>query len=328
MAKTEPLERSLSWFPCLAGWTVHPLCRRLRKADKANPDRWIHLVSVAHQCKAKGRLQMPDGTRLTVEDLAYDHDREDEEWDAFMALCESLGLTQIEADGCIVVANWSNWNREAAHEKESAKYKKRAERSAAEVEKLQAQMAAERAKFEADLAESRRYLNDAENQSAPHLPLTCPPSVPELSPACPDPVPRDVAHLSPNVPHLDLDETRLDKDKSKSNSACDRSQRSSEDTKFDFRIRACYQKLLARPLAGRDEEETFTQQLLPAWRKFDASARAEAIEQVAATTVVSEDRDLWRTVLADALALLEQSRARPQPEEMFRGGDRPVPIEC
>lgn len=338
MTKTdEPVERSLSWFPCLADWTRHPLCRRLRKADKANPDRWMHLVSEAHRCKAKGRLQMSDGTLLTVEDLAYEHDREDEEWKSFLELCESLGMIRIE-NGCIVILNWAIWNRKAAHDREANTQRQKASRAEVKAKALEAsnaemkaQLEAERAKFEADLAEVRAYLNS---------PL--PSSVPQLSPACPESVTPPVTLLS-HPCHasvtpltrdvLDLDETRLDldKDKSKSNSACarealglppspppqqvERSQRSSEDTKFLFRIRACYQKLLARPLAGRDEELTFTQQLLPAWRKFDASARAEAIEQVAATATVSEDRDLWRTVLADALALLEQARARPEPEE-------------
>lgn len=320
---TEPVERSLSWFPCLAEWTTHPLCRRLRKADKANPDRWTHMVSLAHRCKAKGRLQMADGTVLTVEDLAYDHDREDEEWAEFIALCQQLNLVAVE-DGCVVILNWSNWNRDAAHERETEKQKKRAERAAAKVADLEAKNAALQAQFDAQVAEFRAYLSRPIPDAVPSLSPECPDSVPALSPSCPDAVPS----LSPDVPHLDLDETRHRLDESKSNSACAgetlaqtpreaaQSQQRVAETEFDVRVRTCYQALTGRALAGRDEEATLSAMLDPAWRPHGPAARADAIE--AAAQLQGDDppdRGTWKRVLSDALQILVSARASPEPEE-------------
>lgn len=188
-AKTEPKERTLSWLPTPAGWTLHPKCRKLRKADRANPDRWMHVVDQAHKCKAKGRLVMPDGTPLELEDLAHDLRDNEEEWVAFVDLAKELELLRIDPDGAIVVIHWAHWNREAAHEmeREEGKYKKRSQRAEAKLEELQQ----DKEDLSRQLAEVRAHL------SSPVPTLSQPvQSVPDLS------RPR-------------LEETRLDLDKTR-----------------------------------------------------------------------------------------------------------------
>lgn len=203
---TEPVEKSLSWLPLLSGWSTHPKTRRLRRADGAHEGRWIHLVCTAHQCKAKGRLVMTDGTILTLEDLADSHDRNDEGWEKFIAITQQLEMVKVESDGTIVITSWADWNREAAHEREAAKYKKRSERAEAKI----AQMEAQNAELQAQIAEARAYLATPVTEQIPGKSKPSTDTVPDLSRTCPESVPLDVTQMSPNVPHLDLDldETR------------------------------------------------------------------------------------------------------------------------
>lgn len=116
------------FIPVPLDWYRNPKCRRLRDADPANEGRWIFVVSMAHVCRHNGTLTSSDGTPLTAEDLAYDHDRNPEGWSAFIELCQSLGLLTVN-EGIISISVWKNWSRDTLIKREQDRLRKRQERS-------------------------------------------------------------------------------------------------------------------------------------------------------------------------------------------------------
>lgn len=133
-------------------WVRHPKCRKLRQADPANPDRWWVLMTLATTCRAGGRLVASDGTPLTAEDFAWDHDRQEEAWAAFLDLAKKLKLLGVDDHGALYVTTWYSWNRDAAKAKalEEDKYRKRAERAEAKSEALELELE----RLRGDLSES------------------------------------------------------------------------------------------------------------------------------------------------------------------------------
>lgn len=127
------------FIPLPMGWTVHPLCRKLRCEDPSYPDRWIHLVDQAHQVGASGKLFHFDGESMEAEDLAHSHDHDTEGWASFLEFCFSLNLADRSEDGTLKVSQlvWKQWYRPPSDDPEREKYRKRADRKEKEAKELQ-----------------------------------------------------------------------------------------------------------------------------------------------------------------------------------------------
>lgn len=106
-------------------WSTHPDCIRLREADPANPDRWIHLLRRTALSQDEGRLRFYDGTPVGAKELSMDHDRDVESWQRFIDLCLELGLLEYfredEDDlACLYLDSWSLWLKDFSEEDEES----------------------------------------------------------------------------------------------------------------------------------------------------------------------------------------------------------------
>lgn len=140
------MSKEPEWCVMPLDWPRHPKCRKLRQADPANPDRWQVLVCIATSCRAEGRLVTADRTPLTPEDLAWDHDRDESAWVAFVDLAIRLGLLG-RSEETLYVKPWAAWNRDAAKAQalEDDMYRKRAERAEIRLKATELELAQARA---------------------------------------------------------------------------------------------------------------------------------------------------------------------------------------